>query len=233
MYIAVFSFIVCSAVMVAGQGLYNYRLCFGATWICLILYTVAKFVIYVFLVERIHVVRAPFVRRSRDWLYLSCLVLMSVSFLAVAVNAYLSPIIIMEADDGRCHMGIPGKASIPFMSVDIVVDVVLTSVFIYLLRPVVKMHGLNKTHVVRVPKSPILGREEEVHGTAMRKSIRKLLWKSLIGSLLIMIPTIANMIQFYIMQGRELALICLTLCTLDGKCDCLSVYTNTWQVLTI
>ncbi|OAG12864.1 uncharacterized protein CC84DRAFT_1080632 [Paraphaeosphaeria sporulosa] len=218
MYIAVLSFIICSAVMLAGQGLYNYGLCFGATWICLILYTVAKFVIYVFLVERIHVVRAPFVRRSRDWLYLSCLVLMSVSFLAVAINAYLSPIITMEADVGRCHMGIPGKASIPFMSVDIVVDVALTGVFVYLLRPAVKMHGLNKmNHVFKVPKSQMLGVAKELHDTTVRKNIRTLLWKSLIGSLLIMIPTVANMIQFYVMHGRELALVCLALCTIDGK----------------
>ena len=47
MYILVLMFIICSAVMIAGQGLYNYDLCFAATWICLILYTLPKLVMSV------------------------------------------------------------------------------------------------------------------------------------------------------------------------------------------
>jgi hypothetical protein len=44
LYVLVMSFIVCTAVMLSGQGLYNYGLCNAATWICLILYTAAKLV---------------------------------------------------------------------------------------------------------------------------------------------------------------------------------------------
>jgi hypothetical protein len=53
--------------------------------------------------------------------------------------------------------------------------------------------------------------------TNIQRAIRILLWKSLFGSMLIMLPTVANMVQFYIMNGEELALICLTLCIVDGK----------------
>lgn len=150
---------------------------------------------------------------------------MSVSFLAVAINAYLSPIVTMEADDGRCHMGIPGKASIPFMSVDIIVDMALTSVFIYLLRPIVTKRGLHKvSNMARVSEVQDSSTEQGTHETVVQRNIKTLLWKSLIGSLLIMIPTVANMIQFYIMNGKELGLICLTLCTMDGKsCEILQV----------
>jgi hypothetical protein len=38
----VMTFVVCSAVMVAGQGLHTHALCVGGTWICLIFYTLAK-----------------------------------------------------------------------------------------------------------------------------------------------------------------------------------------------
>ncbi|KAJ4296382.1 hypothetical protein N0V90_006427 [Kalmusia sp. IMI 367209] len=126
----------------------------------------------------------------------------------------------MDPQDGRCHIGIPGRASIPFMAVDIVVDVVLTGVFIYLLRPVVKMHGLNKVSaVVGMDESHMPRTEKERNDTAIQKNIRTLLWKSLIGALLIMIPTVANMIQFYLVHGRELALVCLTICTVDVSWD--------------
>ncbi|KAF2650780.1 hypothetical protein K491DRAFT_608173 [Lophiostoma macrostomum CBS 122681] len=227
LYVLVISFIVCTAVMLSGQGLYNHGLCTAATWICLLLYTAVKLVIYVFIVERVHIVRAPFVRRSRDWLYIISLVVMLISFGAVAINAYLSPIIEMDPADGRCHMGIPGKASIPFMTVDIAVNVALTSIFFYLLRPVVKLHGVSSLSGVfgSNTRRRIRDVETEIRkGTNIQRAIRTLLWKSLFGSMLIMLPTVANMVQFYIMSGKELALICLTLCTMDVSWDTIVIH---------
>lgn len=139
------------------------------------------------------------------------------SFAGVSINAYLRPIINMEEEDGRCHMGIPGRASIPFMVVDILVDIALTAVFFWLLRPVVKLHGFRTiSGVFRRTNALQPQTERERNETAVQRNIRILLWKSLIGSMLIMLPTIANMVQFYITQGRELALICLTICVIDG-----------------
>lgn len=146
------------------------------------------------------------------------------SFLGVAINAYLRPIIEMQAD-GRCHIGIPGGASIPFMAVDIGVDVALTGVFFYLLRPVVKLHGLNTISGVfgrNTAKNPHTSQEKKE--TEVQRNIRILLWKSLIGSMLIMLPTIANMVQFYITGGRELALVCLALCVADVSWDAIVIH---------
>jgi hypothetical protein len=146
------------------------------------------------------------------------------SFLGVAINAYLRPIIEMQ-DDGRCHMGIPGGASIPFMAVDIGVDIALTTVFFYLLRPLVKLHGLNTLSgvfgraTVKIPHIEQASKE-----TPVQRNIRILLWKSLLGSMLIMLPTIANMVQFYITGGRELALICLALCVADVSWDAVVIH---------
>jgi hypothetical protein len=152
------------------------------------------------------------------------MVMVIASFLGVAINAYLKPIIEMQAD-GRCHMGIPGGASIPFMAVDIGVDAALTGVFFYLLRPVIKLYGLNTISGVfgkDTAKDPhtLQARKE----TAVQRNIRILLWKSLIGSMLIMLPTIANMVQFYITGGRELALVCLALCVADVSWDAVVIH---------
>lgn len=168
--------------------------------------------------------RAPFVRRAHDWLYWVLMVMVLASFLGVAINAYLKPINEMQ-EDGRCHMGIPGAASIPFMVVDISVNAVLTGVFFYLLRPVVKLHGLNTIsgafgrNAVKHPETSQARRE-----TAVQRNIRILLWKSLFGSMLIMLPTIANMVQFYITGGRELALVCLSLCVADVSWDAVVIH---------
>jgi len=42
LYVLVLMFIICSAVLVAGQGLYTYELCVAGTWVCLIFYTLIK-----------------------------------------------------------------------------------------------------------------------------------------------------------------------------------------------
>jgi hypothetical protein len=42
LYILVLGFIICSTVLVAGQGLNTYALCNAGTWVCLIFYTFIK-----------------------------------------------------------------------------------------------------------------------------------------------------------------------------------------------
>jgi hypothetical protein len=44
--------------------------------------------------------------------------------------------------------------------------------------------------------------------------------KSIIGSLLIEITMLANMIQFAVTKGEELCMICFTVCMIDGKFSC-------------
>jgi hypothetical protein len=140
-----------------------------------------------------------------------------VLYSSVAINSYINNVTEMQSD-GRCHFGIRADVSIPFTIVNFVTDCVLTAVFFYLLKPVV--------HCPKIPYlSAALGknsdkdnqREHGVNETPIQKSIKTLLWKSIIGSLLIEIPMAANMIQFVITKGEELGMICFTICLLDGK----------------
>jgi hypothetical protein len=136
-----------------------------------------------------------------------------VLYSSVAINSYVNHVTEMWDSDGRCHFGIRGIVSIPFTVINFFTDLVLTGVFFYLLRP-----------VAQIPGTSFLGRKSNNNGhsthggndTPGRKNIRSLLWKSIIGSLLIEIPTAANMIQFVITRGEELGMICLTICLVDG-----------------
>lgn len=171
-----------------------------------------------FLVERIHVVRAPFMNRKNDKIYLACMTMIVVMYGAVAINSYVNHVTEMKGEDGRCHFGIRGIVSIPFTVVNFFTDAVLTAVFFYLLHPVVQKPGASTVSAMIGKKSD--GTASPAHGgadTPARKNIRILLWKSIIGSLLIEIPTAANMIQFVITKGEELGMICLTICLVDGK----------------
>ncbi|EAT85382.1 hypothetical protein SNOG_06731 [Parastagonospora nodorum SN15] len=193
-------------VLVAGQGLTTYNLCLVGTWVCLTFYTFTKATVFLFLVERIHIVRAPFVRRKHDKIYLTCLAMVVFMFVPVVINS--------------CQ-----KASIPVLVVNIVVDVCLTGVFFYLLRPAVRTHQFStvpdalRRVSAHIPFSPMVPSH-----TAAQRNIRSLVWRSIIGSLLIEIPMMANMIQFVLIDGEELGTMCLALCVVEVAWDALVIH---------
>lgn len=215
-YLLVLLFVVAAATMVAGQGLATYKLCRAGTWVCLVLYTFIKAAIFLFLVERIHVVRAPFVQRKHDYIYLACLGIVITLFGPAIVHSYFNPVTHMGPTGRRCHFGIRGRASIPVLAVNIFVDLVLTGVFFYLLRPFIKSKSRPTSSKCQSNGVVPLLRTNTNETTAQR-NIRTLLWKSIVGSLLIEIPMMANMIQFVITRGEELGTICMALCVVEGK----------------
>jgi len=109
------------------------------------------------------------------------------------------------------------------------------AIFIWLLRPLLAFHrtsnpdstsyfrhritkSLNKFRAYipfRLPQSdgPYL---QAVNQTLVR-AVEWLVWKTLIGTVLIVIPTIANLALMASVGGREQAWLCFTICTVDGK----------------
>ncbi|KAF2634810.1 hypothetical protein P280DRAFT_523787 [Massarina eburnea CBS 473.64] len=222
------SFIFCTTVVDTGQSLRTHKLCYSAAMICLVFYTSNKLAIYMFLLERARIVRAPFVPRFKDAVWLTFMFLICGGFGSIAVVGYLTPIVELSRLDGRCRIGLPLKVSFPLMCFDIGVNFLLTGLFIWLLKPVLSHHGLLSLSGLFGEKLAKrlrcgmggVGRGSTIQYSneqkrAMNKNIKTLLWKCLIGSSLVMLPTVGNMAQFYIMKGRELGWICLTICTLD------------------
>jgi hypothetical protein len=186
---------------------------------------------YIFLLERARVVRAPFMSRYRDYLWLFGMLILLGGFGSIAIVGYLSPVVELSRLDGRCRIGLPNKVSFPLLCFDVAVNFLLTGVFFWLLRPVLDFHGLLSvsnwfggrlsSRVKQSVKKRELSLQRETDGgslkSAMNKNIRTLLWKCLIGSTLVMLPTVGNMAQFYVMNSRELGWVCLTICTLDSE----------------
>jgi hypothetical protein len=145
--------------------------------------------------------------------------LVLVALTAQSINTYVHPVTEMRESDGRCHFGIPGIASIPGLAIDMFGGIGLTGLFFYLLRPVIKLHesepvsGVLRLSMVRGASVTEKNRKE----TAVQHNIRILVWKSIVGGILVIIPTTANMIQFVITEGRELGMICLSICMLDRR----------------
>lgn len=142
------------------------------------------------------------------------------SLLGMVINSYLRAQTEIRTN-GRCYIGIPGTASIPNLIINTLVDAVMTGVYLYLLRPLITSTGLNPitslyTNTFKIPKLNN-GQKRRVRSeTTAQKNLKIILWKSIIGGLLTMLPMIANMIQLMLTKGRELAIICLAMCVVDG-----------------
>jgi hypothetical protein len=149
--------------------------------------------------------------------YLSCMVAVLLALVGQSINAYIHPVTEMRESDGRCHFGIPGKVSIPGLAIDLIGGIGLTGLLFYLLRPVIKVQSSELSPGVPRPNltRDVTVTQDSRNETAVQRNIRTLLWKSVVGSILIVIPTTANMIQFVITDGQELGMVCLSICMLD------------------
>lgn len=169
--------------------------------------------------------------RLKDRVWLLGMFIVCGGFGTIAIIGYMSPVVELSSLDGRCRIGLPPRVSFPLLCFDVAVNFLLTGVFFWLLRPVLDFHGLLRAsswcgeRITNKLKRSMRKREEQAQmslegaslKSAMNRNIKTLLWKCLIGSTLVMLPTVANMTQFYIMDSRELGWVCLTICTLDGK----------------
>ena len=147
-------------------------------------------------------------------------------FGSIAICGFLWPIADLSSLDGRCRIGLPLKVTIPLLSFDVCINMALTGTFIYLLGPLLHFSGMttSETPGNRWTKGIRKLFQAEDRRTSMDvyplnqsflKSIEALLWKSLIGSILVMLPTVGNLATLYSIRGRELGWLCLTICTFD------------------
>ena len=96
--------------------------------------SVLKHCSYLFLVERVHIVRAPFAHRFRDpvWVFG---VLITVGGLGSIVGVeYIAPRSSISPGDGQCQMGIVPKTAIAIMAFDMGIGAILTGIFVWIMR---------------------------------------------------------------------------------------------------
>jgi hypothetical protein len=113
------------------------------------------------------------------------------------------------------------------LTFDILVNILLTLIFVYHLGPIIRSNRLMGTSSPISFFTTCLGyccastkNEGIVFHTGnakVAKRIEKLVWRSLIGSCLVLIPTAANMTQLTIVKGREMGFLCIIICNSDSR----------------
>lgn len=167
-------------------------------------------------------------KRTRDWIWVAGFMLVSSGFTAIGVVAFMHPVAEISSIDGRCRIGIPRYTTIPLVSYDVGLNILLTLVFVYLLSPLIRSGKLSVKafpasrlttcfgNMCNRSKSRTSLIQANQSNQQMVKKIEKLLLRTFIGSILVMIPTVGNMAALSALEGRELGWLCLTSCTFDG-----------------
>jgi hypothetical protein len=240
LYFLSVGFVFSASVLESGLGLSTQSTCQSAILVCLTFYIGSKAVMqvarqcdwcrtdmrrYLLLVERAHVLRAPYIRRTRDWLWLSGTVTVAGGFGTIAAVGFTYRSAYFVQPEGRCWIGLPLHVTALLLTFDICINLFLTLTFVYLTRPLVARDLPLATFPASRFANWIGSTFSEEPSQAFRlrkgnpsraKKVEVLLWKTLIGCVLVVLPTVANLMTMGLLGGIELAWLCLVTCTLDG-----------------
>lgn len=181
-----------------------------------------------FLLERVRIVRAPFVKRTRDPIWIVGGIATICGYTAVMGVEYVAPEAELSRIDGICRIGIQPEAAIAMIALDTSVNVILTGIFIWQLRPaavsLVRHPGHVTTRARRTSSlSWMLKREENGLSSTGRslseKNLNAMLVRNVVASILLLLNTVIPNIIFLTWPAARMSHACLLLCLTDSKFD--------------
>jgi hypothetical protein len=209
-------FIIAVATLRFGYQIKSGRACLASIILCLVFYVVDKVILYLFLIERIHIVRSRrFTRLTDNW-YICNIAILVLGFGSIAVLSFIFPV--AELSNGRCRIGLPFKITLPLLIYDITVNVYLTGHFLYFSRPGILADALRR---LPFPSRNSTNRNATGHYTTRledgsQDNLRKLAKRTLNGMCIMLLATTINLSILFYMSGREEEWMCFMFCTLDG-----------------
>ncbi|KAK7188104.1 hypothetical protein DPSP01_001645 [Paraphaeosphaeria sporulosa] len=230
--------VISSSILVVTFGTTTQEQCFSAIMVCVVFYITAKMCLYMFLLERAHVVRAPFIRkRTDDWVWVGGTTLICVTFGAISIWGLITPHAELSLDDGQCRIGLAKVPAYLLLIFDALINAALTVLFVVLLRPVLEFRERTSTCFDDGNPSPSvnrfrqalrqlrsLGFKEDEGTDNFSTSIKIVLWKNVVGSGITFMASAANLIVFFSEKGSQLAFVCLVSCMADVTCGALVVH---------
>jgi len=239
-YIVSIAFFI-TAISISGVGIRTNGFCRTAIYFCIGFLFMGRLTTQLFLIERAHVANLDYLRRRDDPIWL--LSTASVGFFAtfLLIWMFLNPVAYIANSDGRCRKGLPREVVAPLEVYEIVTYIVLTGVFIMILRRTRRTElfpsvperfvtfgkALNRLSHVGRPGSMRKNNDVELvevdptsHGVILPAStrpceLRGVAYKSLIGTFLILGWGVINSTIFYIFDGREHVWLCFAQCNMD------------------
>ncbi|KAJ8092005.1 hypothetical protein PM082_024241 [Marasmius tenuissimus] len=191
-------FVFSSGITVFGVGLESSpAACTSAIAICIVFYASSKVLIYLFLIEKVHLVWSPTSQvgsRLRSPVYLVCLATMS-GYLAVIILMILGAVHFWR-EDGNCVIGLKPFSSIPLLAYDLYITIFLNGLFLW---PLFRSKIAN-------PR------------------IRVVAIRTLVASLAALLTSSVNIGILTVQHGHQLGWVCLGSCGTDVVINALAVF---------
>jgi len=168
-----------------------------AIYLCIGIYCLSKILIYSFLIERVYVVWPHAGTRLSSKAFCLC-ILMMIGYGAVALDMIMGRNTFFIGEH-NCMIGLKPFASIPLLSYDLFLNVVLTSMFLWPLQ--------------------------QAHFRDHR--LRKIASRTLLAALVALTTSSINIAVLTIKHGIEMGWICLASCGLDVTVNALVLYAIT------
>ncbi|KAF9115608.1 hypothetical protein BGX27_007187 [Mortierella sp. AM989] len=198
LYIISWSFSLIAAMLVQTNN-NNVISCTMAVYSCIILYAISKIVIYLFLMEKVYVVTAVGATRSNFMLYRINLLLL-LPYLGIFCLMIIYRVSEVK-ENGECRIGLLPPASVTLILYDIFISSWLTTLFI----------------------RPLMSSNSQLQGPSKGK-LRDVARRTLMGSLIALVLSTANVFTLVLFEGQERGLICLASCTVDVTLNAMSVH---------
>ncbi|KAJ6460509.1 hypothetical protein C8R45DRAFT_538904 [Mycena sanguinolenta] len=180
-------FLFCTGILIFGVGLqHDATSCATGIVLCVCFYTSSKILIYSFLAEKVYTVWDTGRSRLRSPVFLICMATIVV-YCGIIVVVLIGRVTEFRAGDGACVIGLKPTASIPLLSYDLVINILLTLLFLW---PLLK---------------------------SSRKNIRlrRLAIRTLVAAGMALTTSTVNIAVLTLMHGRELGWLCLSSCGID------------------
>ncbi|KAG0054903.1 hypothetical protein BGZ83_010127 [Gryganskiella cystojenkinii] len=187
------------ASMLAQTNNGNLFSCQSSIFACIFLYALSKIIIYLFLAERCHIVTAVGITRWNCPMYKFNMALL-VPYLGILTLA----IVYRNASlttHGVCEIGLQEPAAIPLIAYDVLLSGWLTGLFVRAL--------ISSTSLLQGPT---------------KSRLRDVARRTLLGSILALILSCANISMLVYFDGHERGLICLASCTLDVTLNAITIH---------
>ncbi|RFN42600.1 hypothetical protein FIE12Z_12763 [Fusarium flagelliforme] len=192
-YIDSYLFVVSSSILEQVFGVSSSQdTCQAAVLTCLISYVLTKILIYVFLVEKAHLVKGSRARRRDSKLYLFNIISLLVGYFIVAVmNFYYR---FARLENGECYIGMERISMIPLVAFDFVINIYLTILF---LLPLTNSYSYKN--------------QSEGNG---RSRLRSVAFRTFVGACCTLTSSVVNLTVIMVLKG-EPGWVCFMCCNAD------------------
>ncbi|KAF5678924.1 hypothetical protein FHETE_1033 [Fusarium heterosporum] len=192
-YVDSYGFVFTSAMLQQVFGVNSsFNICHGAILLCLICYVTTKILIYVFLVEKAHVIRSSKTPRRKSKLYLFNMITLLGGYGVVVVLNFIFRI--ARIVNGECFIGMRSVSMIPLIAFDAVVNVYLTILFLIPLKNLYSFKSLPKTNA--------------------NSRLRSVAFRTFVGACCTLTSSIVNLTVLMVLDG-EPGWVCLMCCNSD------------------